>query len=93
MLGRELPARGNRVCGSEARPVSLARVRLTMFWDLMRAQFGDGARYQYRLHPPVFRALGLRHKISLGPWFRPAFATLVAMRRPMVVPPAAPRKR
>jgi indolepyruvate ferredoxin oxidoreductase len=47
----------------------------------VRAQFGDGARYQYRLHPPVLRALGLRHKISLGPWFRPAFATLVAMRR------------
>jgi len=47
----------------------------------VRAQFGDGARYQYRLHPPVLRALGLKHKVSLGPWFRPAFATLVAMRR------------
>ncbi|MGH3206810.1 MAG: indolepyruvate ferredoxin oxidoreductase family protein [Trebonia sp.] len=45
------------------------------------AQFGDGARYQYRLHPPVLRALGLKHKVSLGPWFRPAFATLAAMRR------------
>jgi indolepyruvate ferredoxin oxidoreductase len=49
--------------------------------EAVRAQFGDGARYQYRLHPPVLRALGLRHKVSLGPWFRPAFATLVAMRR------------
>jgi indolepyruvate ferredoxin oxidoreductase len=49
--------------------------------EAVRAQFGDGARYQYRLHPPVLRALGLKHKISLGPWFRPAFATLVAMRR------------
>jgi indolepyruvate ferredoxin oxidoreductase len=47
----------------------------------VRAQFGDGARYQYRLHPPVLRALGLKHKVSLGPWFRPAFGTLVAMRR------------
>jgi len=47
----------------------------------VRAQFGEGARYQYRLHPPVLRALGAKHKISLGPWFRPAFATLVAMRR------------
>jgi indolepyruvate ferredoxin oxidoreductase len=47
----------------------------------VRAQFGDGARYAYRLHPPVLRALGLKHKVSLGPWFRPAFATLVAMRR------------
>ena len=49
--------------------------------EAVRAQFGDGARYQYRLHPPVLRALGRKHKVSLGPWFRPAFATLVAMRR------------
>jgi indolepyruvate ferredoxin oxidoreductase len=49
--------------------------------EAVRAQFGEGARYSYRLHPPVLRALGLKHKISLGPWFRPAFATLVAMRR------------
>jgi len=49
--------------------------------EAVRAQFGEGARYQYRLHPPVLRALGLKHKVSLGPWFRPAFTTLVAMRR------------
>jgi len=49
--------------------------------EAVRAQFGDGARYSYRLHPPVLRALGVKHKVSLGPWFRPAFATLVAMRR------------
>ena len=49
--------------------------------EQVRAQFGDGARYKYRLHPPVLRSLGMRRKISLGPWFRPAFATLVAMRR------------
>lgn len=29
---------------------------------------------------PILRAMGLRHKISLGPWFRPAFGLLVAMR-------------
>ncbi len=44
-------------------------------------QFGSGARYEYRLHPPVLRLLGMRGKISLGPWFRPAFRSLVAMRR------------
>jgi len=49
--------------------------------EQVRAQFGDGARYQYRLHPPVLRALGLRHKISLGPWIRPAFALLARLRR------------
>jgi len=44
-------------------------------------QFGSGARYEYRLHPPVLRSLGMRTKISLGPWFRPAFRSLVALRR------------
>jgi len=59
----------------------VARLSLDPALDAaVRAQFGDGARYQYRLHPPVLRALGLRRKISLGPWFRPAFATLAAMR-------------
>ena len=49
--------------------------------DSIAAQFGEGARYSYRLHPPVLRALGVKHKISLGPWFRPAFHGLAAMRR------------
>jgi indolepyruvate ferredoxin oxidoreductase len=46
----------------------------------VQAAFGDGARFAYRLHPPLLRALGLRRKISLGPWFRPAFRLLYAMR-------------
>ena len=45
------------------------------------AQFGDQARYSYRLHPPVLRALGMQKKITLGPWFRPAFGLLYAGRR------------
>jgi indolepyruvate ferredoxin oxidoreductase len=44
-------------------------------------QFGEGTRYAYRLHPPVLRALGMKRKISLGPWFRPAFRLLHALRR------------
>jgi len=47
----------------------------------IEGQFGRGARYAYRLHPPVLRSLGMRRKISLGPWFRPAFTALAAMRR------------
>jgi indolepyruvate ferredoxin oxidoreductase len=43
-------------------------------------QFGEGARYSYRLHPPVFRALGLKRKLSLGRWFRPAFGALRTLR-------------
>jgi indolepyruvate ferredoxin oxidoreductase len=45
------------------------------------AQFGEGARYSYQLHPPVLRALGMTSKIGLGPWFRPGFRLLAAGRR------------
>ncbi|MFD0648892.1 DUF6537 domain-containing protein [Streptomyces malaysiensis subsp. malaysiensis] len=47
----------------------------------IEARFGGGARYSYRLHPPVLRALGMARKISLGPWFRPVLRTLRAMRK------------
>ena len=43
-------------------------------------QFGRGAKVQWRLHPPTLKALGLRHKIRLGAWFRPAFVMLRALR-------------
>ncbi|MEU7810854.1 indolepyruvate ferredoxin oxidoreductase family protein [Pseudonocardia sp. NPDC049154] len=46
-----------------------------------RARFGADARIAYRLHPPFLRALGMRRKLELGPWFRPAFRALVAARR------------
>ncbi|MDG9722875.1 indolepyruvate ferredoxin oxidoreductase family protein [Streptomyces sp. DH41] len=44
------------------------------------ARFGPGSRVSYRLHPPVLRALGMKNKISLGAWSRPAFRGLYAMR-------------
>jgi indolepyruvate ferredoxin oxidoreductase len=47
----------------------------------IRDTFGDGARFSYRLHPPVLRALGMRRKMAVGPWFRYVFAVLHAMRR------------
>jgi indolepyruvate ferredoxin oxidoreductase len=47
----------------------------------LEQRFGAGARINYRLHPPVLRALGLKKKVSLGPWFRPVFAGLYSMRR------------
>jgi indolepyruvate ferredoxin oxidoreductase len=46
----------------------------------VRAEFGEGARVSYRLHPPVLRALGMRRKLKLGPWFRPAFRLLRAAK-------------
>ncbi|MEU5761252.1 indolepyruvate ferredoxin oxidoreductase family protein [Nocardia sp. NPDC047648] len=47
----------------------------------VHAEFGPGARIAYRLHPPLLRALGMRGKIELGPWFHPVFRLLAAMRR------------
>ena len=49
--------------------------------DEVRERFGAGARFSWKLHPPVLRALGMRRKIALGPWFSPAFRALYAMRR------------
>jgi indolepyruvate ferredoxin oxidoreductase len=49
--------------------------------DQIEQRFGAGARYRYRLHPPVLRALGMDRKVSLGPWFRSVFRLLVLMRR------------
>ncbi|NBH01828.1 indolepyruvate ferredoxin oxidoreductase family protein [Amycolatopsis sp. SID8362] len=51
------------------------------FTDGLAEQFGEGTKYAYRLHPPVLRALGMKRKISLGPWFRPAFRLLHALRK------------
>ena len=58
--------------------------RLSLAADALQAvtaEFGTGAKVTYRLHPPLLRALGMRSKISLGPWFTPAFRLLVALRR------------
>ncbi len=47
----------------------------------IEAEFGAGARFAWKLHPPLLRALGLRRKITLGEWFVPAYRVLYAMRR------------
>jgi indolepyruvate ferredoxin oxidoreductase len=35
----------------------------------------------FLLHPPLLRAMGMRRKMELGSWVKPAFMTLRAMRR------------
>jgi indolepyruvate ferredoxin oxidoreductase len=47
----------------------------------LAAQFGEGAKIAYKLHPPVLRALGVQRKISLGRWFDTPFRVLRGMRR------------
>jgi indolepyruvate ferredoxin oxidoreductase len=47
----------------------------------LAAEFGEGARIAYKLHPPVLRALGMKRKMTLGPWFNPAFRVLRRMKR------------
>ncbi|HEY0932300.1 MAG TPA: indolepyruvate ferredoxin oxidoreductase family protein [Trebonia sp.] len=49
--------------------------------EQLAATFGEGARFSYRLHPPVLRALGMQRKISLGRWARPALRVLAGLRR------------
>ncbi|MCS7023262.1 MAG: indolepyruvate ferredoxin oxidoreductase family protein [Bryobacteraceae bacterium] len=34
----------------------------------------------YHLHPPLLRALGLKRKLTLGPWFKPVLKMLAALR-------------
>jgi indolepyruvate ferredoxin oxidoreductase len=46
----------------------------------VRAEFGEGARVSYQLHPPVLRALGMKRKLKLGPWSRPGFRLLRAAK-------------
>jgi indolepyruvate ferredoxin oxidoreductase len=43
-------------------------------------QFGADAGIQIMLHPPMLRAIGLNHKLKLGPWVLPALRTLYAAR-------------
>jgi indolepyruvate ferredoxin oxidoreductase len=46
-----------------------------------RALFTAPRRVTWHLHPPLLRALGLRRKLRLGPWFRPALRALRGLRR------------
>ena len=45
------------------------------------SQFGDDVKVYWQLHPPILRAMGLKRKISLGPWFKPTFVMLRGLRR------------
>jgi indolepyruvate ferredoxin oxidoreductase len=43
-------------------------------------RFGPDARVAWKLHPPVLRALGMKRKLTLGPWFAVVFRMLRRLR-------------
>jgi indolepyruvate ferredoxin oxidoreductase len=51
------------------------------FFPRLRAQFGEEAQPAFNLHPPILRALGLKRKLRLGPWFVPVLKRLRSLRR------------
>ncbi len=60
----------------------VARLHLRpAFHERTRGLFAEPRRLVYHFHPPILRALGLRRKLSLGPWFTPALRLLRWMRR------------
>jgi len=57
--------------------------RLSLKPDITRAlseEFPGGVKLAYNLHPPLLRALGLKEKIKLGPWFGSVFSVLAGMK-------------
>jgi indolepyruvate ferredoxin oxidoreductase len=57
--------------------------RLSLKPDIARAladEFPGGVKLAYNLHPPLLRALGLKQKLQLGPWFASVFGVLARMK-------------
>jgi indolepyruvate ferredoxin oxidoreductase len=57
--------------------------RLSLKPDIGRAlaeEFPGGVKLAYNLHPPMLRALGLKRKLKLGPWFGTVFGLLARMK-------------
>jgi len=46
----------------------------------LAAEFPEGVKVHYHLHPPLLRALGWKKKIRLGKWFDVVFRLLIGLR-------------
>jgi indolepyruvate ferredoxin oxidoreductase len=59
----------------------VARLHLRReFQQALEDQFGANAAIQYQLHPPLLKALGLKHKIGLGRWFNAGYWLLTRLK-------------
>jgi indolepyruvate ferredoxin oxidoreductase len=60
----------------------VARLQLTPFFHTeVSSLFVKPRRIIYNFHPPLLRAMGLKRKLQLGPWFKPALRILRTMRK------------
>lgn len=55
----------------------VARLHLKQAWRTqLTGMFAQPQKVSYHLHPPLLRALGLKNKLTLGPWFDRPFRML-----------------
>ncbi|WP_092808315.1 indolepyruvate ferredoxin oxidoreductase family protein [Rhodococcus globerulus] len=59
----------------------VARLHLDGLQTAIEEAGGGPARVAWNLHPPVLKPLGVNRKIQFGPWFKPGFSSLYALRR------------
>jgi len=48
--------------------------------EALKREFGSEARWKVLLHPPLFRALGMKKKIAFGAWFQPVLRALARLK-------------
>ncbi len=49
--------------------------------DQVERTFGPVEKVTWNLHPPMLRAMGMKRKLKLGQWTRPALVSLRSMKR------------
>jgi indolepyruvate ferredoxin oxidoreductase len=60
----------------------VARLHLKHTWrEYLNSMFERPLKVSYNLHPPLLRALGMKRKLKLGPWFDKPMRLLTKMKR------------
>jgi indolepyruvate ferredoxin oxidoreductase len=59
----------------------VARLHLKQAWQhQLSSMFAQPRKVSYHFHPPLLRAMGLRRKLTLGPWFNQPLRILRALK-------------